>query len=609
MEQTNNVGIVKLSTVKFLLCCLALSLAILGTGQFLRLSSGIVAIEVLLMILSLFIFGSIRYRIDKNAITYGMALVVLATFWKLRWAASSLRQSINTEGAGAFWHFFRINFLTLHGLDAMVHADTLLFILGLTLFVSVITQTRLLETISFAILRMNKGRLVPTVAIIAALVAASSGVLDGVSMIGLMIRTIVIILILSKTKDEAIIYVVMVSTVITTVCGMWLAYGEPPNLIMKANLYPFLDNAFFIRYCLPVAVGSYLIVAWNIRRKLSKKRSVQMEKLDFMESHVADVRFLQALRHGEVLDHLEFIKEHEKSLGDYFHPLLKYVHEGMSLGEALVKAEVPRQKRKEMLGIFVSEDIADILDDHYICIAQEDDRGKDKSLDRLKLFFADIKNRRTRTQKIAILSFIPFIGYLIWHAINHNYPLFPASFAGFVVAFAGIFFISKMRRLALLEAGREFSEYLFLIPLFFCITLLQKTGFFNQITQFLHWGIAAVGASPLALVQFGGATVLSAMLDNNVVADFAGRALQGIEVGFIHLFAMAQIAGYAAGGCWTHIGSAQSVVAYSFIRREINEHFTPYQWIKAMTPLIIEIIIFVTIVICIEGWLLSRLPK
>jgi Na+/H+ antiporter NhaD/arsenite permease-like protein len=609
MEQTTNVGIVKLSTVKFLLCCLVLSLVILGTGQFLRLSSGIVALEVLLMILSLFIFGSIRYRIDKNAVTYGMALVVLATFWKLRWAVSSLRQSINTEGAGAFWHFFRTNFLTLHGLDAMVHADTLLFILGLTLFVSVITQTRLLETISFAILRMNKGRLVPTVAIIAALVAASSGVLDGVSMIGLMIRTIVIILILSKTKDEAIIYVVMVSTVITTVCGMWLAYGEPPNLIMKANLYPFLDNAFFLRYCLPVAVGSYLIVAWNIRRKLSKKRSVQMEKLDFMESHVADVRFLQALRHGEVLDHLEFIKEHEKSLGDYFHPLLKYVHEGMSLGEALVKADVPRRKRKEMLGIFVSEDIADILDDHYVCIAQEDSQGKDKALDRLKLFFVDIKNRRMRTQKIAILSFIPFIGYLIWHAINHNYPLFPASFAGFVVAFAGIFFISKMRRLALLEAGREFSEYLFLIPLFFCITLLQKTGFFNQITQFLHWGIAAVGASPLALVQFGGATVLSAMLDNNVVADFAGRALQGIEVGFIHLFAMAQIAGYAAGGCWTHIGSAQSVVAYAFIRREINEHFTPYQWIKAMTPLIIEIIIFVTIVICIEGWLLSRLPK
>jgi Na+/H+ antiporter NhaD/arsenite permease-like protein len=578
-------------------------------GRFYPFSSWVVAVEVLLTVLSLFILGSIRYRLDKNAITYGMAIVVSATFWRIWWPTSFLRQSISVNGARAPWDFFRNNFLTLHGLDAMVHADTMLFILGLTLFVSVITQTRLLETISFAILKMNRGKLVPTVAIIAAIVAASSGVLDGVSMIGLMIRTIVIILLLSKTRDDTVIYVVMISTVITTVCGMWLAYGEPPNLIMKANLYPFLDNAFFLRYCLPVAVGSYLIVAWNIRRKLVKKRNVQMEKLDFMESHVADVRFLQAMRHGKVLDHLEFIKEHEKSLGDYFHPLIKYVHEGVSFGEALVKAGIPQPKRREMFGIFVSEEMAEILDGYYISEVKADSQGKDKLVSRLNLFFADIKKRRIQTQRIGILSFVPFIGCLIWHAINHNFPLFPASFAGFAVAFAGIFFISKMRRLALVEAGREYSEYLFLIPLFFCITLLQKTGFFNQITQFLHRGIETIGASQLALAQFGGATVLSAMLDNNVVADFAGRALQGMEAGFIHLFAMAQIAGYALGGCWTHIGSAQSVVAYSFIRREINEHFTPYQWIRAMTPVIIEIVIFVTVIVYIEGWLLNSPPK
>jgi Na+/H+ antiporter NhaD/arsenite permease-like protein len=578
-------------------------------GQFYPFSGGVVATEVFLMILSLFIFGSIRYRLDKNAVTYGMAIVVSATFWRIWWPTSFLRQSVSVEGAGALWDFFRNHFLTFHQLDAMVHADTLLFILGLTLFVSVITQTRLLETISFAILKMNRGKLVPTVAIIAALVAASSGVLDGVSMIGLMIRTIVIILFLSKTRDETVIYVVMISTVITTVCGMWLAYGEPPNLIMKANLYPFLDNAFFLRYCLPVAVGSYLVVAWNIRRKLAGKRNVQMAKLDFMESHAADVRFLQALRHGKVLVHLEFIKEHESSLGDYFHPLLKYVHEGMSLGEALVKAGIPPKKRKEMLGVFVSEEIAEILDGYYLCEVGGDSPGKDKLVSKLKLFFADIKKRRVRTQWVGVLSFIPFIGFLIWHALNHRLPLFPASFAGFVVAFAGIFFISKMRRLALVEAGREYSEYLFLIPLFFCITLLQKTGFFNQITHLLHRGIETIGPSQLALAQFGGATVLSAMLDNNVVADFAGRALQGIEVGFLHLFAMAQIAGYAVGGCWTHIGSAQSVVAYAFIRKEIDEHFTPYQWIKAMTPVIIEIVILVTIIVYIEGWLLTPLPK
>ena len=39
----------------------------------------------------------------------------------------------------------------------------------------------------------------------------------------------------------------------------------------------------------------------------------------------------------------------------------------------------------------------------------------------------------------------------------------------------------------------------------------------------------------------------------------------------MHLFAMAQIAGYALGGCWTHIGCAQSVVAYAFIQRDVDE--------------------------------------
>jgi hypothetical protein len=34
----------------------------------------------------------------------------------------------------------------------------------------------------------------------------------------------------------------MVCTVVTTVCGMWLAYGEPPNLIMKANLRAIFES-------------------------------------------------------------------------------------------------------------------------------------------------------------------------------------------------------------------------------------------------------------------------------------------------------------------------------------------------------------------------------
>ncbi len=38
--------------------------------------------------------------------------------------------------------------LSFRGLHALIHADTMLFILGLTLLVSVIAQTRLLEWVT-----------------------------------------------------------------------------------------------------------------------------------------------------------------------------------------------------------------------------------------------------------------------------------------------------------------------------------------------------------------------------------------------------------------------------------------------------------------------------
>ena len=238
MERTDSAKIIKLSGIKFLVICLVLSVMILGIGDFFPFPNWAMALEVLMMILSLYIFGSIRYRLDKNALTYGAAVVISATFWTIWWPTSFLRQSMRVSGMRGLWDFTKSHFFSFRGLDGMIHADTMLFILGLTLFVSVITQTRLLETVSFAILKANRGKLAATVALIAALVAVSSGILDGVSMIGLMIRTIVIILLLAKIRDDTLIYIVMISTVVTTVCGMWLAYGEPPNLIMKANMYP-----------------------------------------------------------------------------------------------------------------------------------------------------------------------------------------------------------------------------------------------------------------------------------------------------------------------------------------------------------------------------------
>jgi hypothetical protein len=69
---------------------------------------------------------------------------------------------------------------------------------------------------------------------------------------------------------------------------------------------------------------------------------------------------------------------------------------------------------------------------------------------------------------------------------------------------------------------------------------------------------------------------------------------------------MSQISGYAIGGCWTHIGCAQSVVAYAFIQRDVDDRYTPVQWIRDMTPVIIQILVVLTALIYLESALLTR---
>ena len=121
----------------------------------------------------------------------------------------------------------------------------------------------------------------------------------------------------------------------------------------------------------------------------------------------------------------------------------------------------------------------------------------------------------------------------------------------------------------------------------------------------IRHGIETLGTSHVAYAQFLGSTLLSAILDNNIVADFASRGLRGLDADILHLFAMSQIAGYALGGCWTHIGCAQSVVAYAFIQRDVDNRYTPVQWIRDMTPVIIQILLVLTALIYLEGAVLS----
>lgn len=613
-------GLVYLSGTKFVIGCAIVAGAILALGltNVWRPTAWTLAGEVFATILALFVLGSIRYRLHKNALTYGAALVIVATFAMAGTPETAeFHRQVAEHG---WWYFIQKNLLSFHGLDKLVHADTMLFILGLTFFVAVIAQTRLLEWTTMILLRRWHGWVLPTVISVTAVVSFASGILDGVSMIGLTIRTLVIILMIAAAPTESVRFAVMVCTAVTTVCGMWLAYGEPPNLIMKANVVvsypdnnfgpngeplpmgkPLLTDAFFLRYCMPAAVCAYLCVAWNLRRKLRGMR-VDLSKMDVLDTHAATVRFLQAQRHEEVFTPIEFVEAHAAELGGRAHAVMERIRHGEPLGKALVLENIPPATRRRLLGKYVAEDLAAPLDEHYVAMASGDAAKTSRSESVVNEAIAKLKPRRLLAQKIGALALIPFVGLLVAHAIDHHIPLFFASFAGFAVAFLGIVNLPTIRRLALREARHEYAEYYFLFPLFLSITLLANIGFFNQLQALIEVGVQRMGDTAVAWLQFMGCTVLSAMLDNNVVADFASRALLHLkELSLIHLFAMSQIAGYAAGGCLTHIGSAQSVVAYAFIQRNVDETYTPLQWIKEMTPVLLSIVVVLTAVIIVEG--------
>ena len=594
-------AVVMLSGRGFFLGCAVLSGIILLAGQWITPPLWFLAAEVLATILGLFLLGSFKYQVHKNALTYGMLLVIVSTFSEL--SRSEWHVAIRQNG---WWHWARLNLLSFRGLDDLIHADTMLFILGLTLFVAVIAQTRLLEGITFALLRRNEGAIVPTVLSVTAFVAVASAVIGGVSMIGLTIRTLVIVLLLAAAPTSAIRYAVIVCTAITTICGVWVAYGEPPNLIMKANLYPLLGNAFFVIYCAPAAIVSYLLIARQLRMKMRNQR-VFLELLDVIEANAQDVRFLQATRHGEVLTPIEFVENHAAELGGHADGVLKWLHEGESLGLSLFRENVPEANRKSLLGHFVSEELADSLDRHYQLAFARDLEGAKQAERNVGEALASLAHLRRRAQKIGAIALAPFIGLLVLHGIDDRLPLFWASFAGFLCALWGIARIPKMRALALHEAYVEYAEYYFLFPLFLSMTLLTKAGFFDQIQTLVHRGIESLGQGHIALAQFLGCTFLSAILDNNIVADFASRGLHGLSPSVLHLFAMAQIVGYALGGCWTHIGCAQSVVAFAFIRRDVDEGYTPLQWIKDITPIIVQVLLALTVLIYAENALLRWL--
>src|SRR5262245_65395429 len=94
-------------------------------GRFVAMPMSLLAGEVLATILGLFLFGSFTFQIHKNALTYGMLLVIMATFTGL--STSAWHAEVAQHGWSGW---AQLHLLTFKGLDELVHADTMLFILG-----------------------------------------------------------------------------------------------------------------------------------------------------------------------------------------------------------------------------------------------------------------------------------------------------------------------------------------------------------------------------------------------------------------------------------------------------------------------------------------------
>src|SRR5262249_47661072 len=197
--------------------------------------------------------------------------------------------------------------------------------------------------------------------------------------------------------------------------------------------------------------------------------------------------------------------------------VIERLRSGESLGIAMIRADVPEPARRDLLAHFVSEELADGLDRHYVL----DNAGRYEEAFRAELAVDEVlaatAGARRRGQGIGALALLPFAAMLAVHSVWPVIPLFVASFAAFAAALPGIARIPNMRGLAIRDAFQEYAEYYFLFPLFISITLLTSAGFFDVMQNLVRTGIETLGQGHVAYAQFLGSTFLSAILDNNVV--------------------------------------------------------------------------------------------
>ena len=369
----------------------------------------------------------------------------------------------------------------------------------------------------------------------------------------------------------------MICTTVTTVCGVWLAYGEPPNLIMKANLHPFLGGTFFLRYCAPIAIASYLVVAGTCASS-SRGQRIDLERMDVArrQRRRRPVSAGDPARRGA-----DAGRARRSPCGD---PLgqrarrAERLRTGTSLGAALVQEDVPPEIRELLLGHYVERGAGRLarsplrarcrrettrarcwpssaVDDALAAIgADAAPRADHRRAGADAVRRSPDRPRRRPSRCRCSWRRLPDSRSRCWHR-RHSEDARAGAARGAARVRGVLLSVPAVPVDHAADAG---------------------AGFFDGVQALVATASQTLGQAARRVRAVPRARRSCRPFSTTTSSPTSPRArCTGFDLSLLHLFAMAQIAGYALGGCWTHIGCAQSVVAYAFIQRDVDEHYTP----------------------------------
>ena len=192
---------------------------------------------------------------------------------------------------------------------------------------------------------------------------------------------------------------------------------------------------------------------------------------------------------------------------------------------------------------------------------------------------------RRRAQKMGAFALAPFVVLLIVHGVNHDVPLFLASFAGSLAALPGIVAHSADARAGAARSAARVRRVLLPVPA----------------VPVDHAADATAASSSHAAADPAAASRRSAMRTSPSRSSSARRSSRPSSTTTSSPTSPRAACTASTSTCstssrWRRSPATRSAAAgrtsaapsrwspIAFIQRDVDEHYTPVQWIKEMTP-------------------------